>query len=245
VDQLDLGQYEVDAGHLSPIVLVQERTSRSVRLKATEIDARHTNCSVVFDPPVTERDPVEFCFRSYDLNVFCMNLDEYRRVHSGAESGSDFLSKGVRDPVDQLTLHVRFPSAMKFASQPRFEVVSDDDEAHFHAELTAAYKPYFCYSPTLRTAVFSLEHPPVAYAYRICWNYGDVAVTRPSTAAQRVRLRRFVQRHLEIRKAVFTGVHSDSRLAANVDAVLRILASFAQSVKLEVEKRRCSREVTR
>jgi Calcineurin-like phosphoesterase len=231
IDRLRLPNYEVDSGHLSPISLVADKTSDHITLQVVQETPRTLQFDVVFGGPVTERLPVDFCIRSYDLNVFCMNLNEHRRKHPDRLDGYDWVEKAIIHAVDLFTMQVRFPSVMVFRTTPRLEIVTNASPQVRDEALTSIFQPCFNYSALLRTAFVSIRNPPIGYGYRISWEHGSLGMPATTPSVERGKLRIFVSTLLKLRDGIFSGNFGDIERAATGETILRVLAGYASVIQ--------------
>jgi hypothetical protein len=228
--EIELPPAETQAGHMSPYDVVRSCTSNGVTLEGSS-EGRVMRMSVRFaDRPTTER-PADVCFRNYDFNTYCMNMEEYRQKPSWREDGIDYMEKSIDEEVGILSLMVRFPEQITLTGPPFFEVRRPDHDETRADQLTLAYQANFYYSPLLGIAVLRVSNPPAPFYYRISWVLAESldASTATLTPLLRKRQRDFTQRLLRFRSMGAQAPNAED--AQTSQKVFTVLASFAQLVK--------------
>jgi hypothetical protein len=225
--QIDLPPAETQAGHMSPYELLHNRSSNGVTLEGKS-EASLIRMSIRFADHPTEARPADVCFRNYDFNAYCMNMEEFRQKPSWREDGVDFMEKLVDEEVGMLSLLIRFPPQITLTGPPFFEVRTSDET--LDDQLTSAVQGGFYYSHLLRVAVLRLLNPPAPYYYRISWVLAEGLDSSSVTLTPllRMRQREFAQRLLSFRSA---SAGQNDTAAKSAEMVFVVLASFAQFVK--------------
>jgi hypothetical protein len=171
--EISLPVAEVQSGHMSPYTLLHDPrcTSEGVSSHVDWIDQRHARVSIRFEHPATSTNPVAFCLRNYDFNVYSMSLEEYRQKASYREDGVDYAEKYIDVPVGHFSLMIRFPAQICFAQTPSFAVYRLKEAEEIRDEkLTRSVQEHSYYSPLLNTAILEIADPPLGCAYRISWH---------------------------------------------------------------------------
>jgi len=228
--RIELPPAETQAGHMSQYELLHTRSSNGVTLDGKS-EAGVMRMSIRFADRPTEARPVDVCFRNYDFNVYCMNMEEFRQKPSWREDGVDFMEKLVDEEVGTLSLLVRFPRQITLTGPPFFEVRKQDRDEARDDQLTAAYQGDFYYSALLGVAVLRVFNPPAPFYYRISWVLAESldASAATLTPLLRKRQREFTQHLLHLRSMSAEPRNLEDTKSA--EKVFAVLASFAQLVK--------------
>jgi len=238
LEMIELPAYKVEFGHLSPVSLVTRgnKTSEGVSLATIGEDPRALGLAVRFKHSPTEKRPSNFCLRSYDLNGYVMNMEEYRRKQPGRKDGIDWAEKEIREPVDQFTFAVKFPAALKFTYPPRFEVVAAAT-GQVHEWLTEVLQPCFHYSDVLNTAFLSISRPVPNYRYRISWRYPETeGPPGQQNLAAKLKVKRFTAAFLQAAEGARSPEGPDERARALLEGANAALAEFAALLKRRIEE---------
>jgi hypothetical protein len=237
-NSITLPPAEVQSGHMEPYTLVWRngRTSEGVSLDYQNADPRTLLVTVNFANRPTKSNPANFCLSSYDWNVYCMNMEEFRQKPAWREDGLDYAQKTIDYETHVFSLVIRFPEQMRFARPPFFEVYAGQlNKEQRDEELTRKLASCFYYSPILNTAVLYLQHPPASSFYRVSWVLGEGTpdVTSALIPVMRVKQRAFSARLIQLRAAIWergTPSVEDSDLNDKISTVLSSFIGFAQSL---------------
>jgi hypothetical protein len=228
--EIELPPAETQAGHMSPYELVRARTSNGVTLEGKS-EGRVMRMSIRFADRPTAARPADVCFRNYDFNAYCMNMEEFRQKPSWREDGVDYMEKLIDEEVGTLSLAVRFPPQITLTGPPFFEVRKPEGDETRDDQLTAAYQGDFYYSPLLGVAVLRVSNPPAPFYYRISWVLAESldASAATLTPLLRKRQREFTRHLLHFRSMGAAPPNAEDTKSA--EKVFAVLASFAQLVK--------------
>jgi len=225
----------VQSGHTTQYELVQDgRTTEGASIKRGPTT---TQINVEFPERPTESNPAQITVRCWDLNVYSMNMEEYRQTPGWNENGLNYAEKYVPEQLQNLTLHIHFPQQIVFAREPFFEICGSSKSADRvkNDELTTTYQRCFHYSAALRQAVLSVELPPAPFSYRISWLLGESrqGAMSPLVPLQRQRQRTFARRLLLMRRTLEDQQEEQAsddakQLAAGINSVLASVAEYAR-----------------
>ena len=234
----------VPAGHLSQYVIDSSRSSAGVFPESEEVRPRFNRTILAFHHPPSEKDPARVLLRSWDFNVYAMNVEELRRKEGAQKDDRDYFQKSIRwEQVGELNILVRFPAAMELEAGADVEGYQlfhgDDQEVEvFDEHLTAEAREQFYFSQLARVAVLRFRNPAPWTAYRVVWKLGRRRGGNEIPHAEAAIIAQRRNSLLAIRK-LFRP--EENAVTDMKETVLRALADLGGLVVAEIS--RCTSEV--
>ena len=149
---------------------------------------------LVFEPPIATGVDANYWYRSWWVNAFAMDGDEFRYMYPPEQAPGriEYLHQRVVDPIGELSFTVQFPDGFEPEGSPRIRVTRpvEGKRSRFWPrieELEAALNrsPALRYYVSLGLAHARIPYPEPGLAYGIEWRVPDCKQPRTKPLTQK------------------------------------------------------------